>query len=471
LLGLPVGVPSVVFDLAYWRDLLVLLAIAVGAAVGRRRDRAALALAIVWAVLAVGFWTLAMGRPYGVLQDPATTRWAAEVGVAAAGGGDGFLAGEPVVHGSWTAASRRLGARPLLLAPSLTPVVALPAIALVIALLWGRPQATLAAILWLAVSTLDLDAVRGTALLAALWSMPAAGAAVALGVALALAMGRWLPWRGGAPAAAAVLAIACGTAAGARTSVAPAELFGVLVLDPLPWVVVGAIGWWSRRDPAALGLAGGGAAALLVAALGRADAVVASALYRTGLVLAATPVIADAADRAGGVLRIPLRGGRSWFPDGAAVRGAIVAVAIAGSFLTWWDPPRMDAVARLSLEPIPEGLADTMDWVRAHTDPQGVFVAGEDYAPAVAVLGGRRVLRAPTLLTAPDEERRLRAERAVLAGRRVDSLLRRYRVRYVLLAPGQFRDHPLAEPWEIESAGFPLLYRSASGLRVYEIPP
>ena len=148
----------------------------------------------------------------------------------------------------------------------------------------------------------------------------------------------------------------------------------------------------------------------------------------------------------------------------------MVAVTIAGSFLTWWDPPRMDPLARTSLEPIPDGLAETMDWVRSSTDPQGVFVAGEDYAPAVAVLGGRRVLRAPTLFTAADEERRLRTERAVLSGRRVDGLLRRYGVRYVLLAPGQFRDHRLAEPWGIESAGFPPLYESRSGLRVYELP-
>ena len=60
--------------MAYWRDLLVLLALAVGWAVARRRDGWALALAIAWAVLALAFWTFAMGRPYGVLQDAAGTR-------------------------------------------------------------------------------------------------------------------------------------------------------------------------------------------------------------------------------------------------------------------------------------------------------------------------------------------------------------------------------------------------------------
>ena len=145
-------------------------------------------------------------------------------------------------------------------------------------------------------------------------------------------------------------------------------------------------------------------------------------------------------------------------------------MTLAGSFLTWWDPPRMDARARDSLESLPDGLVEAMDWIRTSTDPQGVFVAGEDYAAAVAVLGGRRVLRAPTLLTAPDDQRRVRTGRAVLSGRRVDSLLDRYGVRYVLLAPGQFRDHRLSEPWGIESAGIPPLFHARSGLRVYEIP-
>jgi hypothetical protein len=422
-------------------------------------------------VLALGFWIVAMGRPYGVLQDPAATRWAAEVSVAAhAGGEDGFLAGERPLHRGWAAASRRVGARPLLLVPTLMPLAVYPAIALLIAFLWGRPGATLAAILWMAVSTLDLDAVRGTGLLPALWSTPGAGIAAAAAMAVTLAAGRWLPQPRLGSVAGAAVAMSGAIAVGVHLTLAPAEMIGVVLLDAAPWVALGLIGLWSRRDPAALGLAAGGLAALLLAALGLADAVVAVALYRAGLVLAATPVIADAADGVGGVFRLPLPRGRAWSPDGAAVRGAIVAVTIAGSFLTWWDPPRLDPLARTSLEPIPDGLAETMDWVRTSTDPQGVFVAGEDYAPAVAVLGGRRVLRAPTLLTAADEERRFRVEGAILSGRRVDSLLRRYGARYALLAPGQFRDHRLAEPWGIESGGFPLLYRSPSGLRVYEIP-
>ena len=472
LLGLPPGRPSVVFEAAYCRDLLVLLALAAGWAVARRREGWALAVAVAWAVLALGFWTFTMGRPYGVLQDPAATRWAAEVSVAAhAGGGDGFLAGEPPRHRGWVAASPRVGARPLLLLPTVLPLAVYPVIAMLITFLWGMPRAALGAILWMAVSTLELDVVRGTALIPAMWPKPAAGIVIAVAIAGALAISRWLPWPRLAVLAGAAVAILCAVVVGARAPIAPAEVIGVVVLDALAWVALGLIGLWSRRDPAALGLVAGGSAALLLTALGLADAVVAAAVYRVGLVLAATPVIADAAERAGGLLRLPLPRGRVWSPDGAGVLGAAVAVMIAGSFLTWWDPPRMDSLAMTSLEPIPDGLAETMDWVRSSTDPQGVFVAGEDYAPAVAVLGGRRVLRAPTLFTAADEERRLRAERAVLMGRRVDNLLRRYGVRYVLLAPGQFGDHRLAEPWGIESSGLPLLYRSPSGLRVYEFPP
>ncbi len=277
LLGLPPGVPSVVYDVAYWRDLLVLLAVAVGWTVARRRHAWALALAIVWAMLALGFWTFAMGRPYGVLQDAATTRWAAEVSVAAhAGGDDGFLAGEPPAHRRWAAASRRVGARPLLLTPTLLPLALYPAIALLIAVLWGRPRAALAAILWIAVSTLDLDAVRGIGLLPALWAMPVSGAAVAAAhcgdagrrplAAAAPGSGRRgcrrhrLRHRGGR------VSPTRGRRRGRRhASSTPSRGWRSAL-----------IGLWSRRDPAALGLAAGGVAAILLAAAGLADAVAAA---------------------------------------------------------------------------------------------------------------------------------------------------------------------------------------------------
>jgi len=471
LLGLPPGFPNVVLDVAYWRDLLVLLSLAIGWFVARRRPRRALMLALAWTVLALGFWICALGRPYGVLQDQAITRWAAEVSVAEhAGGEDGLLAGETAQHHRWVAASRRLGARPLLLAPTLLPLALYPVIALLIAVVWGKPHAVLGAILWLAVATVDLDAVRGTGLLPGLWPTPAAGVAVTAAVAVALAAGRWRSAPRGAAVAGAAVALLAAAVPAASHAISPAELAGVAVFDALAWVALGLVGLRSQRDPAALGLAAGGLSGLVAASLGLADAVVAVALLRTGLVLAATPVIADAAERAGGALHLPLPRGRSWSPDGAAVRGAVVATILMGSFLTWWDPPRMDSRALMSLEPIPAALAEATDWIRSSTDPQAVFVAGEDYAEAVAVLGGRRVLRAPTLLTAGDDERRIRTGRAILSGRRVDTLLDRYGVHYVLLAPGQFRDHRLSEPWGIESAGFPPVFHGRTGLRVYEVP-
>jgi hypothetical protein len=431
LLGLPPGVPSAIFDIGYFRDLLVLVALAAGLAMARRREAAAVALAIAWAVLAVGFWTAALARPYGVLQDPGATRWAADVSVAAHAGGDGgFLAGEVSGHPASQRLARRVGARAVLLAPSFIPILVMPAIAVLIALTRRARAGALAAILWMAASTLDVDVVRGTALLPALWP----------------------------------------TAMGAHPGLALSDLPGTLVFDALPWLVLAACAQGRARDPGAVALAAAGALGLVLAAAGVGSAILAAAVYRAGLVLAAAPLIARVSERIAPV-RVPLPRGRAWTADGAALRGAIVAVALAGAFPTWWDAPRLDPVLRDSLEPIPAGLADSMAWLRAHTDPAATFVAGEDYAAAVAVLGGRRVLRAPDLDTAGDDERRVRAERAVLSGRRADALVSRYGVRYALLAPGQFRGQGLPEPWPVESSGATLVHRNPSGLRVYELPP
>jgi len=111
-----------------------------------------------------------------------------------------------------------------------------------------------------------------------------------------------------------------------------------------------------------------------------------------------------------------------------------------------------------------------MDWVREHTDARASFIANEDYAPAVAALAGRRVLRAPSLLVAADDERRRRLEKAVFAGRWPAALRERYDLRYVFLAPGQFTEYGLDAPEQLEARGhFRLLYRNDKGMRVYEL--
>ena len=106
LLGFPPGVPSPTWDVAWWRDLLVLAALAAAWCEGRARRGAALTFALLFAVLAIGFWVAALARPYGVLVDAPTTAWAADVSVAASASGvDGFLAGEPVVPTAMSALS------------------------------------------------------------------------------------------------------------------------------------------------------------------------------------------------------------------------------------------------------------------------------------------------------------------------------------------------------------------------------
>ncbi len=143
---------------------------------------------------------------------------------------------------------------------------------------------------------------------------------------------------------------------------------------------------------------------------------------------------------------------------------------LAGGLLAWWDPPRTDPVAKESLEPVPEALAEAMEWLRTHTPPQAAVLAAESYAGAVPILGGRRVLRAPGLLTAPDEERRLRLQRAVLAGHPPPALLQRYGLRYLFIALGDFRDEGVAHPEDLDALGtLRLVYANAKGMRVYEI--
>src|SRR5204862_137878 len=119
-----------------------------------------------------------------------------------------------------------------------------------------------------------------------------------------------------------------------------------------------------------------------------------------------------------------------------------IALAVGWMLLGWRDPrpPLADALQALTLDP-PVWLLAGLAWLRTHADPHSAVLAHPDYAGAVAVLGGHRVLRAPGLVEAADDERRLRLERAALSGHPPMALLRRYSLGYVFLAPGQFREY------------------------------
>lgn len=474
-LGLGAHPLDPMYDVAWARDLCALLALGAGWLELRGRRRAALGLALAMAVVAAGFWSAALRRPYGVLIDPAITRWAADTMVTSrAGGTETFLAGEPGTRGPWRALATRTSPDLVLWIPSLLPPVILLVSALGIALLWPGRTAVLAAILWAGASTGALDALRGVGFLDFLWRRPGRALEWLVGALLVLALSRWRPRRAGLAALAPALVMLAVCARGSPPRLGLADALLLLTLDQHVWLAAGLAGLASVRDPAALVLTAGGAGLVLLSTgLGAVDTWTAAALYRLGLVLAGSQAVEELARHVAGAGLVA--GGLARFRHLAAAperwtTAAVVALVLAGSYVAWWDPSRMDPVARESLAPVPEALAQAADWIAGHTDPQASFVAHADYAPAVAVLAGRRVLRAPGLATAPDDERRRRLEQAVLAGEWPEALRRRYDLRYVFLGPGQFSEQGLESPEALESRGsFRLLYQSDKGLRVYEL--
>jgi hypothetical protein len=97
-------------------------------------------------------------------------------------------------------------------------------------------------------------------------------------------------------------------------------------------------------------------------------------------------------------------------------------------------------------------------------------MASPDYAPSVAVLAGRRLLRAPSLREARDENARVRAEGALLSGRPLPPGARDHGVRFVFVAPGDFRARGIARPEDLLGRpGFVPRYADANGFRVFEI--
>jgi len=148
----------------------------------------------------------------------------------------------------------------------------------------------------------------------------------------------------------------------------------------------------------------------------------------------------------------------------------LVLAGASISFLVWWAPTGLDPVMEASQPAVADRLATAMDWIHENTPPTSVFLASPDYAPSVAVLGGRRVLRAPTLGPAADEARRERMEDKVLAGRDPGRLADLYGLTHVFFAPGDFLAYGIRSPEDLERQGrVRLLYADPEDYRVYEI--
>jgi len=473
LLGLP-G-PDVMEHVALLRWTLVALALLWSAAIARRRKLLTLAAGVLFLEVAVGFWVLALGRPYGLLVDPAATRWAAQVSVVAETGrcDEGPLAGSRVASPAGALWGRVPLARSfLLLLPTLLPLAVPAGVGLAVALLWRRRDlGILGASLWLAFGTGDLDALGGAGFVTGLWLRPLASLSVLIGVLLVLALARFAN-RGGAVLVLGIAAAAC------LLPVPPvAPLPGLLgslrwlTLDQGLWLPLGLFGLARSRDAAPRVLVLGGVLAILAAGLGMpVEAWGGHALYRLGLILAgAEPVASLGAELGRALVGHPRLAGRGWDPTSLGI-ALIFAACAPGSFLAWWDPPKLDPVAKASLAPLSPNLLVPMGWIRRETPREAVFIANAEYSAAVAAIAGRRVLRAPLLDAPADEERRVRAERLTISGRDAGPLRARYRMSHVLVAPGDFRAYGLRAPEDLDGRrGFRRLYADAEGLRVYAI--
>jgi hypothetical protein len=274
-----------------------------------------------------------------------------------------------------------------------------------------------------------------------------------------------MPLRFGVPLAAAFALLGLMAPAPAAP-LAVADSVLLLTLDQGLWVGLGALGLLCAPDAASRGLVAGGALAVLASAVtGCGGAFAGYALFRLGLLLASASALTVVARRPPPLAeRFPL------VPPERAALALLLALAVPGSFLVWWDPPRTDALARASQEPISPALAPLLAFIRDGTPPDAVFVASPDYAPVVAVFGGRRVLRAPSVLVTPDDIRRQRAEGALLQGRPLPPGADDHGARFLLLSPGDFRAHGITRPEDLEGRpGLVTRYADAAGYRVYEV--
>lgn len=478
-----------VLDIVAHRWSLVLLVVAWALAAARGHRRLALAFGLAWAFSGPLFWALALGRPLGYGLDPHATRGTAELVVAAASGraGEAAIAGEPVaVTLAARLAAGGLGDAPLSALAALAPALVAPLLALA-AFACGRGERAMAlATLLLALATGDLDALRGTGLTSGVAYRPEAALILPVALAAALLVARVA--RGGLLLAALVAAAALsvvlrglGLPAPAAPPVVPIEeLAWALTLDHGLLLALAALRLWQWRqdddataeDRAGAGFAAAGLALALAGVVGlgplTADPWPGHVAWRLGLLLlacgAALPLLHV---MAAGLARLPALAQRRRDDLAAAL---LVLIVAPGSFLAWWAPHRLDPLVLESLEPLSLRTTEAAAWLATNTPADAVVLCSSNYLPEVLLAGRRRVLRAPALGQPADAERRDRAERSALAGRENPTLYARYGLRYVFIGPGDFREHGIAWPHELDGRpGLILRHTAPGGFRVYEL--
>jgi len=468
----PLDAASVVAALRY---ALVALALLSAVQLARGFERRAVGIGMIGFTIAVAFWVLALGRPYGVLVDADATRRAGDISVISISPSqEGLVAGSPARDGAATWLVRRgVPATIVHLLPSFTPLVATPLVAVVLWLGWrARAQRAVAVLLLLWCGSSWLGATRGLDVLGAFWASPTS-AARWLGVcALVVGSTRLRAGRGGAGPFCLVVGLAVlhgGYGPGAPDWI---DLPSILLLEQGLVMLPAMLGMLRRPDAAALILSGVGGFALALASAGLPlDALAAHASYRTGLILSAAMGLVDFAPAIGSrMARAPWfersRLDRSWL-----ALAACLAILAPGSVLVFWNPSTgSNAVYARSLEPLSMTLEPALEWIRSETPPTTRVMASPAYAASVAVRAGRRVLRAAELRPAADEALRVRAERILLFRRPLPDWVRGYGIDYVLAAPGDFRARGLGQPQDLIGVpGLHLGYRDASGIHVFSV--
>jgi hypothetical protein len=323
---------------------------------------------------------------------------------------------------------------------------------------------------WLAFATGDLDALRGLGVVSGMWAHPGAALAVVVSVAtvfVALRSPRlgtaWFP-------VALLLALAWWWGTAPDDGLAAGSALLALTLDQGLWLPLGWFGLLRRPDEAARVLALAGAIVILLASVPAvaADPWAGHALYRVGLLLAAAAPLSDICTAVGDRLSRRVRLGE--IPPGRLGTAALVIALVPGSFLVWWDPSRLDVVAAGSLPRIRPEVVSAVEWIRANTPPGSVIVASPTHAAAVASLGGRRVLRAPTLAVPEDDADRRQAEERLLFGNVTNRLVKKYGVSHVLLARGDFGEYWLGVETLDSRGPFRVVYRDGASVSVFAVP-